>query len=217
MRNIREQAERRSSRRWMRSIAWPQATLAAALLAVGAGGAACGDDDAGGSAARDARVEGDGSRRDAGASTRDGALACAACDVPVAPAALQTWLATRQYEGFAHEAAVKSSEGPHGKVRVFVNPLLAESLAAGASSHPLGAAAIKELYAQDGTTLSGWAVEVKVAASSDSGGRGKGWYWYEAFGTSASATPEVSALGAAGCTGCHAEGRDYVTTTWPLR
>ncbi len=100
-------------------------------------------------------------------------------------------------------------------VRVFVNLLLAESLAAGFLDHcALGAAAIKELYAQDGTTLSGWAVEVKVAASSDSGeqrqGRGIG---VEAFGTSASATPEVSALGAEGLTGCHAEGRDYVTTT----
>lgn len=208
-------AERRASPRQTRWVAWPQATLAAALLVVGTGGAACGDDDAGKGATPDARVDGGGSRGDAGA--RDGALACVACDVPVAPAALQSWLAARQYEGFAHESAVKDSQGPHGKVRIFLNPRLAESLAAGASSHPLGAASIKELYAADGTTLRGWAVEVKVAASSDSGGTGKGWYWYEAFSTSASATPVVSAPGAAACTGCHAGGRDYVTTSWPLR
>jgi hypothetical protein len=94
-----------------------------------------------------------------------------------------------------------------------VNEVLDRSLAEGSLSHPVGAAAVKELYAGDGTTLTGWAVEVKI--QSDSAG-GDGWYWYEVFSTTDGSRP-ISGAGNPICTGCHAEGIDYVRIPYPLQ
>lgn len=134
-------------------------------------------------------------------------------DVPATAASLNAWLREKKYASFRGESAVHSSSGPHGKVRTFVNESLAASLDAASASHPRGAAAIKELYASDGVTLTGWAVEVKVEAESNAG---KGWYWYEVFDTAPGATPVADGTGLPGCTGCHGSGaRDYFKSPWP--
>lgn len=135
-------------------------------------------------------------------------------DVPSEAAALNAFLQARKYAAFRAESAVHPSSGPHGKVRTFVNRALAQSLDAASAQHPIGAGSIKELYGADGTTLTGWAVEVKVRADSDAG---KGWYWYEVFSVMPGASPVVDATGAPGCTGCHGSGaRDYFKSPWPL-
>ena len=134
--------------------------------------------------------------------------------VPTSSSALFAYLRDGGYRGFARESAVHPSAGPHGgRVLTFVNDVLEQSLATGNASHPAGAAAIKELYAADGTTLTGWAVEVKTQA--DSAG-GQGWYWYEVFSTTDGSRP-IEGQGNPVCTSCHALGRDYVRIPFPLQ
>lgn len=129
---------------------------------------------------------------------------------PTDGAELLPWLEAGEYLAWAAESGVHPSSGPHGGgVRTFVNDVLLASLAAGSPSHPVGAAAIKELYG-DGGSVIGWAVEVKLQA--DSAG-GDGWYWYELFGTDLYADGTGEGI----CTGCHGGGNDYVLTPFPLQ
>lgn len=134
--------------------------------------------------------------------------------VPTTRDELFAYLQGGGYRGFARESAVHASAGPHGgSVLTFINGALERSLAAGNAAHPKGAAAVKELYGADRTTLTGWAVEVKTEA--DSAG-GQGWYWYEVFSTTDGSRP-IEGFGNPVCTGCHAEGRDYVRIPFPLQ
>lgn len=133
-------------------------------------------------------------------------------DVPTEDAALFAYLQAGRYREFAAESGVHPSAGPHGNgVRSFVNSILDRSLADGSPSHPVGAAAVKELY-DSGSTLTGWAVEVKVA----DGAGGDGWYWYEVFSTTDGSRP-ISGVGNPICTGCHAAGVDFVRIPYPLQ
>lgn len=137
--------------------------------------------------------------------------AAASFELPVGAAALQPWLAARNYEDLPSESAVHESSGPHGLVRTFLSPGLAASLAGGSDVHPRGVGSVKELY--DGGNLRGWAVSVKIAE--DSAG-GDGWYWYEVFEPSPDAAPATDGTGAGICTGCHGSGDDYVLVPYPL-
>jgi hypothetical protein len=129
--------------------------------------------------------------------------------VPTTPAALLEWLRAGRYLGWPAESAPHPSAGPHGgSVRTYLNDLLFASLDAGLPSHPAGAVAVKELYGS-GSTITGWAVMVKLQDDSDAG---RGWYWYEGFG---SGTP-FSGVGLGVCTGCHSRGRDFVRIPFPL-
>jgi hypothetical protein len=137
-----------------------------------------------------------------------------ACAVPTTGEALFPWLQAGSYKGFPAESGPHASSGPHGGVRTWIDPTLEASLRSGAAEHPQCAAAIKEIYVPNTTTLRGWAVEVKIADASDGG---NGWYWYEIFSTTDGANPVVNGDGASTCTGCHARGKDYVTTPFPLQ
>lgn len=129
---------------------------------------------------------------------------------PVEADALATWLEEGRYLAWAAESAPHAGGGPHfGRVRTFVNDALFDSLSAAPAQHAAGAAAVKELYGASGETVRGWAVMTKLQADSDDG---QGWYWYEAFGTFA-----AGGIGLSICTGCHAEGRDYVRIPFPLQ
>lgn len=134
----------------------------------------------------------------------------AAPGAPPEPTALRAWLQAGTYLGWRAESAAHPSAGPHGgRVRTFLNDPLFDSLDAGRSAHPAGAVAVKELYG-GGSTIIGWAVMIKVDEDSADG---RGWYWYEAFGTGA----PYSGVGLTICTGCHAQGRDYVRIPFPLQ
>lgn len=123
--------------------------------------------------------------------------------------ALQRWLARGDYTAWAAESGVHGSSGPHGSsgVRTFLSDALVASFMADAAEHPLGSAAVKELYSGDAIT--GFAVMVKVEA----GRGGDGWYWYERVGESTYA----DGVGERLCTGCHGAGADQVRTPWPLQ
>jgi len=131
-------------------------------------------------------------------------------DIPLGGVALESWLKDGTYRTWRAESAPHDSTGPHfGKVRAFLNPTLFTSLEAGRKNHPMGAAAVKELYGS-GDRVLGWSVAIKLEAASGGGGN---WYWYEKFEDRTVA----DARGVLLCRACHLTGRDYVLTPWPLR
>jgi hypothetical protein len=133
--------------------------------------------------------------------------------VPATGDALNAFLAAGKYKDWPRESTRHASAGPHpSAVIAYLNPTLEASLRSGAAEHPVGAAAVKELYDAAGE-LNGWAVSVKVA----SGKAGAGWYWYEVFGTRPDARPVADGEGVPLCFGCHTPGRDFVLTPFPLR
>jgi hypothetical protein len=135
------------------------------------------------------------------------------CEVPPSPAELHTYLMSGAYKSFPHESTRHPSAGPHGgNVQTYITPSLDMSLSSGAAEHPMCAASVKELYGS-GATISGYAVAVKLAASSSGGAN---WYWYETYDPN-SPTPSFGGDGLTLCTGCHAGGRDFVQSPYPLR
>jgi hypothetical protein len=115
-----------------------------------------------------------------------------------------------RYKGWLAEPTVHDTRAPHGdKVRVYFNDTVAASLRAGNVTHPAGSILVKELYDDDGKTVTGHALEVKVA---DGAGKDT-WIFYEGFG------PDYGnnyyGKGHATCHGCHAAGQDYVTSPLP--
>jgi hypothetical protein len=147
----------------------------------------------------------------------DGAvdLPAEATTVPVKPTELQAWLIAAHYQKWAHESKPHQSTGPHEEtVKTFISPSLRASLQQGGTTHPEGAAAVKELYDGAGQHK-GWAVSVKVAADS---ANGKGWYWYEVFSTAPDAKPAYEGVGKELCRDCHAEkSADQVLVPFPLQ
>ncbi len=142
-----------------------------------------------------------------GTSTGCGAPA----EIPTNGDELLTWLEDGMYLDWPAESGVHDATNgsPHGRVRVFINGLLDDSLANAQPAHPMGAAAVKELY-DGGDNFIGWAVEVKTDADSMGG---DGWYWYEIINDSVI----VDGNGQGLCTGCHSNGVDFFTTTYPLQ
>jgi hypothetical protein len=132
--------------------------------------------------------------------------------VPTAGVDLFKYLQSGAYKSFSHESKVHRSQGPHGNVITYVNPILEGSLKAQNEVHPVGAAAVKELYGGN-NKLTGWSVSVKTQVESE---EGKGWYWYEIFSTTDGSRPLADGKGVALCTGCHAAGRDLVRIAYPL-
>jgi hypothetical protein len=133
-------------------------------------------------------------------------------EVPSSGAALFTFLDCGGYTSFSKESAPHDTSGPHGgDVLVYVNSALEQSLAAGATEHPAGAAAIKELLDSDGS-LDGWSAMVKAEA----GAGGDTWYWYETFTTERNA-PAYEGRGISICANCHSMGTDHFRSTFPLR
>jgi hypothetical protein len=152
-----------------------------------------------------------GSEIDCTPTSAEAPIATAADDVPTDPAALQAWLIDGGYRSWAAESAPHRSSGPHARVRTFVNAPLVGSLIGCASPHPVGAAAVKELYRDD--QLRGWAVMAKTRPEAGA----SSWYWYEVFSVAPDAEPAVAAQADVTCTGCHDGGLDAVRTRWPLQ
>ena len=138
-------------------------------------------------------------------------IAAAAQTPPTGADGLLPWLQAGHYRQWQSESRAHASTGPHfGKVRTYVNAPLAASLGAGnsAGEHPRGVAAVKELFGM-GEIVRGWAVSLKLAATSGGGAR---WYWFEYF----DGRLVADARGAPLCAGCHGAGRDFVLVPWPL-
>lgn len=126
--------------------------------------------------------------------------------VPADPAAIRGWLQAFTYRSWTPMTPIRAT-GEHGGERLYFNTTLAASLQAGAQDHPIGSAAVRELYAGDLETLKGFALMHKTGPSGD---LGEGWYWYEIFGTTAASEPTVAEPAARGCVGCHSHAVDFV-------
>ena len=126
--------------------------------------------------------------------------------VPADPAAIPEWLQTFGYRVWSPQTDIRMA-GEHGGERLYFNKLLTKSVLAGAADHPIGSAAVRELYSPDLKTLKGFALMHKTGPS---GPVGEGWYWFEIFGTSAEAEPTVAQTAARGCVGCHSHAVDFV-------
>ncbi|MFN0179555.1 MAG: hypothetical protein ACKVZ0_12215 [Gemmatimonadales bacterium] len=136
--------------------------------------------------------------------------------VPTTAPELFRWLEAGQYRGFARESAAHPSAGPHPvNVIAYLNGTLHQSLEAGTPRHPIGAAAVKELFSTAGA-LRGWAVMVKIR---DDRQDGSAWYWYEVLSRDPSRenNPDFAGVGLTLCSGCHASGRDFIRIPFPLR
>lgn len=154
---------------------------------------------------------------------------------PTGAAAVEAWLTGGAYKSWSCEPAVHEarSPSPHGWNRICSNDAIATNVS-GTAAWPMGAAAVKELYAAADGPIIGYAVYLKQAA--DSAG-GANWYWYERVPLDSPAPHDsmgVVADGTGGsgtamtiCVGCHAAagadvdhtpsvgGRDQVYTPVP--
>ncbi len=186
--------------------------LSMVLLACGCDGS--GDTGAGGDGAGGSGGGEGGAGGSTGTTTTGGGAGGSTPVVPSEPIALFAFLNTGAYKSFAAEPSAHPSAGPHsGDVRVFLDPILEASLAAGNTEHPKGAASIKELSVEGGEP-GGWAVFVKTEDSSDGG---DGFYWYEIFNTTDGSNPPYSGNGIPLCANCHAGGTDYYLSAYPLQ
>ena len=127
--------------------------------------------------------------------------------IATSAAGIRSFLRDKAYGDWRAEPAIHASTGPHGRVRVYFNDVLATSLESDATTFPLGAASVKELY--DDTTLSGYAFMLKVQES----GAPEAWLWWEGFAPEFEA--QVYGRGIGGCDGCHGQGRDKVVSRLP--
>jgi hypothetical protein len=158
-----------------------------------------GADDAGVGLTIDAGESDAATRDDAGATDAD---AIDPTPLPTTRDALVAFARARSYSSWPSEPEAHASAGPHGgRVRTWVNPTLAASLRAGATTHPAGSVAVKELYGS-GTAITGWAIDVK---------RDDGvWVFWEGF------LPQLDQYYFVGmnnlCGRCHQAGVDTVLT-----
>jgi hypothetical protein len=125
----------------------------------------------------------------------------------------ESWLTAMSYtqNGWVGDAAVReasSTVSPHGRVRVWFNPTMIASIAAGngamigAPPHTVNSMVVKELY--DAETLVGHAVSLKV----DAGPGGGGWQYYckgpaERCYSGSDAATALFAKGDLNCGSCH--------------
>ena len=99
-------------------------------------------------------------------------------------------------------------------MRVFYNDTLTRSLAAKNAEHPIGAAAVKEMFT-NGDELQGWAVMVKTQERTD---EGRGWFWYEVTSRTDANAIAARGNGVPGCVSCHSfRDDDLILSGYPLK
>jgi len=139
--------------------------------------------------------------------------------VPLGQDELFEFLSSGGYEDYpSKENGTHPGRGPHtsvrAPVRVFYNDTLTASLEASNEEHPLGAAAVKEMFTESGE-LQGWAVMVKTADRSD---EGRGWFWYEVTSRTDATALAAMGNGVEGCNTCHSfRDNDLILSGYPLK
>ncbi len=129
---------------------------------------------------------------------------------PLDPEHIDEALREGRHKDWEHWSAVGPTLGDKG-ARVYLNDTLVESLLRGSRKHPVGAAAVRELYAEDFETLIGYSATLKVSDEDSSA-----WHWFERLELAPDSPPKVDTAGAAGCISCHQAGIDFVQSTLPL-
>lgn len=135
-----------------------------------------------------------------------------AVPIPQEASQIFSWLVAKKYkDSYTGESKVHTGS-IHAPVRAWFSPALFKSLTDGNAKHPLGAAAVKELYNNDQTTLKGWAVNIKV----EDNGQNTDWYSYEVFSTTNGSSPAADGKGVSLCVSCHKSGKDFILSKFPL-
>ena len=86
--------------------------------------------------------------------------------IPDDPEGLHAWALERAYLLWPAWSEVRPTGGTGG-ARVYLSPDLVDSLRAGATVHPEGATAVRELYGEDLATRTGLAVICKTDAADE--------------------------------------------------
>ena len=132
---------------------------------------------------------------------------------------ISTWLAAASYKGagWKCEPAVHAnrSPSPHGKNKICNNMKLTATVAP--AKYGFGVASVKELYMDDGTTVAGHALSIKLF---DGDSAGPKWYFYEKMGNTVVYNGKGEPDNADLCSSCHTgagsdaahSGRDFVYT-----
>lgn len=122
------------------------------------------------------------------------------------------WTRAGAYRIWDHgPAPFRSTAG--GGTRIYVNEILATSLASGTSTHPPGSIGIREVYYDDLMTLRGVNLTIKLEADDDSANN---WLFVELFNLDPRGEPTVYERGSPVCLACHGSSPDFVRSTWPL-
>lgn len=133
--------------------------------------------------------------------------------IPLKEKELFAYLQKGDYKKFKHqEKETHKSAGPHETVRTYINDILAKSLLAENTEHPIGSFAVKEQFKADGSSL-GWAVMAKTQDKAD---RGNGWFWYEVLDDKDVTKRAAFGNNVKGCVSCHAVGKDMVRANFPF-
>lgn len=130
---------------------------------------------------------------------------------PAESETLDEWLQAGGHLGWQSWSEVGPTLGSGG-ARVYLSASLVNSLDRAEPTHPPGAAAVRELYADDFTTLTGYSALIKV----DTVGDAESWFCFERLSLEADAEVHVAERGSPGCAGCHGQGHDFVRSTLPL-
>jgi len=137
-------------------------------------------------------------------------------------AVISAWLAAGSYLGAGWtcepEVHANRSPSPHGMNKICNNTKLSDSSAP--ERYEFGAASVKELYMDDGTTLVGYATSLKLVDGESNGSK---WYYYEKLSGSVIYNGKGTAANTDICGGCHTgagsdeehSGRDFVYTQVP--
>ena len=177
------------------------------------------DAAANGSNGNDGSPPTDGSATEVDGTVADAGTTPEAGQAQVPPtSSIEAWLAAGAYKNWSAEPAVHASRNPspHGFNRIYSNTAIATLAAtdAGTVAWPVGAAAVKELYASATDTVPvGYAVYLKTADDTDAGGAA--WYWYERVPLTSAAPHDDAGIVANGfgtgttpanaiCVKCHA-------------
>ena len=106
------------------------------------------------------------------------------------------------YKQWTAATGVVNSAAHGGRpTKTYVNDLLTKSMASSSNVHPVGSAAVKELYDDARTKVVGYFVLAKATA-----GTGSATWFTFAYGTAAAAptaTVDTRSMGAAPCAACH--------------
>ena len=121
---------------------------------------------------------------------------------PQGQAAIDAWLASGAYLSWNCEPEALQRTSIHGPDRICSNDIIADDLqASNTAAWRQGAAAVKELYNSDLSSIIGYAVYLKTAPDS---ANGDNWYWYEVIDGAIFA----DGLGESQCSGCHSAAND---------
>lgn len=146
-------------------------------------------------------------QNDRGASSHESDKSMAMNEQTLSQSEIRNLIVGGEYKSWAQQDSLTRTS-IHGYAKTYFNSALKDSQDAGSQNHPIGSIALKELYDNDQSTITGYALMQKI---SDQSG-GDSWLWYEDLNF-ATDSVDFYDIGLGTCTGCHSSGVDFLRTT----